>query len=389
MSDESGRLCARGAGRRRALTGSLRAFALATPFAAVAGAATGDERQRQHRQWLESGEQALSRLRIDDALDAFEKAAASRHSVDAEVSLVRAYMQRGDYRRALTFASHTAGAHREQPEGAAAYAWLLHVGGQRAVAQRVLAEAMVRSPGQPVLDAMRGALSRDRIETPLLREPPMRLAPYVGPGEPVPDAAQVVASGLLLAGGQRAIVPSAAMRHGSRLRVCNGLGRQSVAHVERELAAEGLLVLRLEAPMAVATIDVAPADPFPGSPAHTVEYTSGGRPIANWPLLRSGFVGRAAGEDVATGRELGIELPPGPRGGPVFDGSARLVGVALAGRPGSPDRLLVMSRLRPVIEPPRGDAGQSVAARRAGLDEVYELALGVTLQVIDESDRDR
>ncbi len=51
-------------------------------------------------------------------------------------------MQAGEYRRALSFGAHAAGAHRDFPAATALYAWLLYVGGQDAFAARRLDAAL-------------------------------------------------------------------------------------------------------------------------------------------------------------------------------------------------------------------------------------------------------
>ena len=55
---------------------------------------------------LADGDTAAATLQLD-------RAAMMLHAPDTEMALVRAYLQAGDYRRALTFCAHTAGAHRE------------------------------------------------------------------------------------------------------------------------------------------------------------------------------------------------------------------------------------------------------------------------------------
>jgi len=63
------------------------------------------------------------------ALDDFERAAMMLHAADAELGLIRAAMQDGQYRRALAFCAHTAGEHVDETDGGVLYAWLLRVGG--------------------------------------------------------------------------------------------------------------------------------------------------------------------------------------------------------------------------------------------------------------------
>lgn len=93
---------------------------------------------------LAEAEVALARGDAALAMERFERAAAREHALDIELGLVRSLMQTGDYRRALSFASHSAGAHGDEPNGAAAYAWLLHPGAQPAIAMRARTFARAR-----------------------------------------------------------------------------------------------------------------------------------------------------------------------------------------------------------------------------------------------------
>ena len=80
-------------------------------------------------------------------------------------------------------------------------------------------------------------------------------------------------------------------------------------------------------------------------------------------------------------RRLGIELSPGPRGGPVFDATGRFAGMALGGA-GEPDQLVPASTLRAEIGDVLGTATQLPDAPRMALDELYERALKMTVQVL-------
>lgn len=114
-------------------------------------AAVPAERLKERADLLMAGEAALARMDAIAAIDFLDRAALILHAADTEIALVRAYMQTGQYRRALAFGAHTAGAHLDVIGGSALYAWLLHAGGQIAVAQRLLVEAEARMPRQPML----------------------------------------------------------------------------------------------------------------------------------------------------------------------------------------------------------------------------------------------
>lgn len=157
------------------------------------------ERLQERTLLLKKGESALVRLEVDSALQAFERAALILHAADTEIALVRAYMQGGEYRRALAFGAHTAGAHLDVIGGSALYAWLLYIGGQPAIAQRLLSEVESRSPDKPLIKTVQqqlaSGLPRAGHATPALLTLPTRLAPY-GSGDALP-AWPVLHSGFL------------------------------------------------------------------------------------------------------------------------------------------------------------------------------------------------
>ena len=130
------------------------------------------------------------------------------HDHDLEISLVRAYMQAGEYRRALAFAAHAAGAHGNEPAASALYAWLLASGGQEQVARRLLDAALAASPADATLTHVAARLAEPwPVADEKLLVPPARFAPYAFGAV----ATGVVASSATLVGGRRA-VPSAPSR---------------------------------------------------------------------------------------------------------------------------------------------------------------------------------
>jgi hypothetical protein len=143
---------------------------------------------QQRNELLRRGEAALARGDVANAVNSFERAATMMHAADAEMGLVRAYMQSGAYRPALTFAAHAAGAHRDAP-ALVLYAWLLHAGGQSAFAQRVLDQAEARHPGDALVAQAREQLqSRAPIASGALLSAPWRTAPF-DTGAPLPASA--------------------------------------------------------------------------------------------------------------------------------------------------------------------------------------------------------
>ncbi|GAA4011800.1 hypothetical protein GCM10022212_01360 [Actimicrobium antarcticum] len=329
---------------------------------------------------LKRGEAALALGKTDDAAQAFERAALILHASDAEMGLVRTTMQAGEYRRALVFAAHTAGAHLDEPEGAALYAWLLHLGGQRAIAARLLAETDAPVTRNPVVEATRRQLRAALpIASSQLMAPPTRFAPYASAPN-LPATARVVGSGVLIDQGTRALVPMSAVPRSARVWLRNGVGITTRATVERYNAAEGVAILRLASPLSRNTeLAIAPKDPFPGSVAYTAEYSPSGNANPAWPVMHVGFSGATMGNGVQ--RHLGFDLPPGPRGGPVFDAAGRFIGIAIRGS-GSQDQLVTASRLQQGAGTRLGRVNPAPPSPSMAIDQVYESALQLTVQVI-------
>jgi tetratricopeptide (TPR) repeat protein len=336
-------------------------------------------RLQERTELLARGEAALARNEVEPALRAFEQAAGIQHAADTEMGLVRTYMQGGEYRRALAFVAHTANAHREAPGGAALYAWLLYVGGQKDAALRMLVEAQSRFGDDTLLAS---TLAQLRSEQPLaagtLLATPARLAPFDAPVV-LPASARTVASATLIDRGTRAIAPLAAVTSADTVWLRNGVGMVSRARIEARIDALGVCTLRLDTPPPAVELVHAPRDPFPGSIGYVVEYVASADATPRWPLLRAGFFGAVAPDGGS--RALGIESPRGPRGGPVFDAAGRWAGIALASTNG-PDRLLPRSQLIPHLHPMNGGDATAAGNDKMPADQVYERALHTAAQLL-------
>ena len=331
------------------------------------------------QQLVQEAELALAAGDTAAAQQAFDRAAVMVHAPAVEMGQVRADMQAGDYRRALTFASHAAGAHRNVPGGTALYAWLLHLGGQGVYAQRLLDDALARAPEDAALLAARDQMARPWPQLqPVLLQPPLRAAPHATGATP-PPGARLAGTALLAGDGRSALAPAALVPAGSRLWLRNGMG-QTVAATARPSPSDArLLLLQLDSPLPVVPGLVASARaPFAGSPGYTVEHGQGDQAQAAWPVLRQGFFARpsAAGGE----RPLGIDVPAGPRGGPVFDAFGDLAGMAVS-VPGGADWLIAAANLGPELGLPTGPPPDGQRPR-AAVDAVYEAGLRITLQLL-------
>lgn len=346
---------------------------------AAAGRPPDAGRLREREALLHEAEAALAAGDAEKAEQGFDRAALILHSADTEMGLVRSYMQSGQYRRALAFGAHTAGAHLDAVGGAALYAWLLHAGGQDSIARKLLADAQARAPSQPLVAGVGRALASGAPHASgEMLLPPARLAPY-SHAAALPNGARLVATGTLLGEGRAALVPARAIAASRRLWVRNGLGQLAPASAMPGRSGESALaLLRLGSPLPAPSLGSVPANTFPGAVAFAVAYAHTSDAGAAWPLLRTGFVGAARGAD--GDRELDASLHQGlTQGGPVFDQAGRLAGIALADSTGA--RLLAAPRLREAFAG-RVALPASSDAARLGPDAVYEAALRSTLQVI-------
>lgn len=321
-----------------------------------------------------------ARLAAGDAAAAeahFDRAALMLHAADTEIALVRTYVQLGQFRRALAFCAHTAGVHRDVVSAAALYAWLLHLGGQAVVALQRLAEAERLYPGETLLAAVRAQITSawPRADG-ALRMLPARMAPYA-PQPLLPPQARCAGTASLLPDGISALAPAAAVAGAHALWLRNGLGQTVAARVESSDLELGLALLVADAWPALPVIAASDPDPFGGRPGYTAEYPPRDDAEPDWPLLRLGFLGPMARD--AGARALGLDLPPGPRGGPVLDEAGRWAGIALqdAGR----NRWLTAGALRARYGARYGDPAGAPAARIAP-DEAYERALRLALQIL-------
>lgn len=327
---------------------------------------------------------------VSTAILGFEQAAMMLHAADSEMGLVRAWMQAGEYRRALAFCAHTAGAHLHSPPASALYAWLLRIGGQGTFASRVLAQTAERAPADPVVAAVRRAFeSASPAASPAMLATPHRMAPHAilrGPGELPPDAAQLVSSGVLLGAGDVALVPLSSVADGRRFWVRDGLGRTAEAFVETvpdALHVAGFAALRLSSGLGPRPVALAPKDPFAGSPGFVIAYAASPAAGPAWPWLDQGFFGAFDGD--AGMRKLGMVLPAALYGGPVLDAQGQLAGITLQGAAHqglmAPASLFAaFARDHAGTAQAQSDADRAVT--RIAPDQAYEQALQIALQVI-------
>ena len=334
---------------------------------------------------LARAQSELERGDANAALDDFERAAMMLHAADAEMGLIRAAMQDGQYRRALAFCAHTAGEHVDDADGAALYAWLLRVGGQGELAARTLADARARAPDDPLAQAVDRAFTAwPPAATGALLQPLHRMAPWpvmLGAQPAPPAAARLASTAVLVDDGASALVPASALASlaNARLWVRNGLGQATAAALDASdaaLTSHGLARLVLQSRMATGASKASTGRaPFAGSPGYAMQFGAGDAPA--WPGLTQGFLGSLVGAtDV---RRLGFDAASGAA---VLDAKGVLVGIVSPTADGEA-RWVPLSALAPADAP----SPAAPAPARAGLalvapDEIYEAGLRRTLQVL-------
>jgi len=363
------------------------------------GAGSTPASRAELRRLVAEGEDKLSRGDADGAHAAFDQAGLMAHQADIELGVLRSQMQAGQYRQALAFAAHTAGVHLDEVEGAVLYAWLLNLGAQVAVSERALQQAEARDPQHPAVQALRRTVQSDvMLAQGELRKSPARLAPYATGAAPLPGT-RAVATGVLLADGEHALVPREALPASGPMRIWlrNGLGQTVSAHIDHGTghaddgadhgeAASPLVMLHLSARLPVAGGDLmAPRDAFPGSPVFGLDMPADAQAQPAWPVMRAGFLGMPAASAPAGITRLGLALPgAGVRGGPVFDAGGRLVGIALGrpGQAGASDQMVTVAGLRQGFGERFGVVDSEPKPRAVGADEIYERAMRTALQVL-------
>jgi tetratricopeptide (TPR) repeat protein len=352
--------------------------------ACVASSAHEDEaaaaRLPQRIALLAKAQAELEHGNANSALDDFERAAMMLHASDAELGLIRAAMQDGQYRRALAFCAHTAGEHTDDPDGGALYAWLLDVGGQPELAERTIAQARDQAPGDALVAAVEAAfVAAPPVARGVLLDSTHRMAPWpvmLGEQSPVSATARFASNAVLMEDGSAALLPASSIAtavKGARLWVRNGLGQTTEAVIDggdTVLTPPGIVRVRLRVRMDVgASREVVGGMPFAGSPAYTLQFGSSSEPA--WPMLSAGFLGGPIGDTNV--RKLGFRSTSGA---PVFDSRGALVGIALQSAGGLSTWVPILSSA--AASPPVAHGAPVLLAP----DEIYEAGLRRALQLL-------
>jgi hypothetical protein len=307
----------------------------------------------------------------------FEQAASISHTAESEIGLTRTFMQRGEYRRALAFVAHTAGAHSDASAGTALYAWLLHLGGQTQIAALTLKRARERTPEDALLAATEAALGAPTSYAPATD----LFSPLLTGSAAVPSTARRLASGVLVNHGRSVLTVGDVIEAGHSLWVRQSVGRVSRARLARDFGASGIVELELLAALPAAEDELISAarDPFPGSPAFLMAFIGARNAAPVWPTLRVSFLGSPAMGEARY--RLGIDAAGAAQGGPVFDVAGRWIGMSMGDADGT-HGLVLASELRRLGAIAHLAAGATDVTRAMPLDEVYERGLRIAVEVL-------
>ncbi len=327
----------------------------------------------------------LANGQSQQAAESYEKAAALGESAEAEIGLVRAYLQSGEFRKAIAFSNLVAAEHPDVSETAALLAYIEDREGQTTPALAKLTEELKKHPDDVALFASQIEILIDRMA---ISQAIQKLDDWIGRNPPHGDIYRLRARAALAAGNREDLLnwrrkaalayesisspataavtkwPVHAMEsfpindekpkksgngfvidQGRRILtnaslvlnangdvwVRNGLGKIRKAKVEKTLPDHGLAVLRLET--AYPKTWSLP-DPLFNASMDVHFCFALGFPVTDeleksYPILSPGMVVRS---DTGYGGLMQVTSTLGSEnsGSPIFDGSGHFIGMTLA-----------------------------------------------------------
>jgi tetratricopeptide (TPR) repeat protein len=146
---------------------------------------------------------ALASGQAQQAAEWYEKAAAMGESAEAEIGLVRAYLQSGEFRKAIAFGNLVAAEHPDVSETAALLAYLEDREGQTTPALAKLSEELKKRPDDVALFAAQQEILIDRMAIPQAIK---QLDDWIGRNPPQSDIYRLRARAALAAGNREELI---------------------------------------------------------------------------------------------------------------------------------------------------------------------------------------
>ena len=293
---------------------------------------------------LEAARRALAEGDAARAATLYETLAQQGESLEAEIGLVRASLQAGEFRKAMSFANLTAGEHPDSVEAAALLAYLNDRVGRTEQALEALKRLEASHPDEQsalaahadiLIDRLAPAQALSLIQTWRDRHPGAQAPELVRLFARAQAAARgnvAAGNGVIIDDGKSVLTYAGLLKSvsGREVLIRNSLGQVRRARADARGAANDLVRLRLK-------------NPFPSSqsvPLSQVAAPEGvrfcfalgfsvpGSVEAAYPAIAPGLVFRA---NAGAGGLMQITsaLGAGHDGAPIFDPRGRLIGLAL------------------------------------------------------------
>ena len=322
---------------------------------------------------LEAANKALESGDAVSAVTIYEALTQQGESLEAELGLVKAALQAGEFRKAMSWATLVAGEHKDSAEAVRLLAYMQDRIGRSEHATTLLKESAATS----------GSLSP--------APPRVHFEPFPAEGRHILSTG----NGLIVDNGTRVLTYSGVIPEAAgALYVRNGLGK--VRRAEREPGAtRDIVKLRLAESFAPAT--AFPREQFIAPEGTRFCFALGYGPLTDprsiYPAVAPGIVFRAdAG--VANLMQVTSAIGAGNAGSPIFDARGRFMGVAV----GNGDIVIGGKNLRRqvgqgtfairITEPPLA-AAKAAPPTPAGkqppmpaIEELYERLLPSLVQIV-------
>ena len=297
-------------------------------LASQAGAAaTGGVSLDAARRALASGDAAT-------AVTMYEALTQQGESLEVELGLVRAALQAGEFRKAMSWATLTAGEHTESSDAVALLAWLQDRVGHTEQALATLRQLRADRPDDAVAIAALTNVLLDRGGNASSTEKAASLSWPRPTFEQFPVSTHRVlaaGNGIIVDGGQRVLTYSAVLpKEATAIYVRNGLGK--LRRAERTAGDQKGELVRLRLTETYPSAWALPQDqvvaPEGARFCFAFGYSTPRNPAGSYPAVSPGLVFRA---DAGTGGLMQVTsaLGSGHIGSPIFDPRGRLLGLSV------------------------------------------------------------
>lgn len=283
---------------------------------------------------LDSARRALAAGDPARAAEIYETLTRQGESLEAEIGLVRASLQAGEFRKASSWATLVAGEHTDSSEAVALLAYLHDRAGYTEQALATLKQLRADRPDDPIAAAALATVMIDRggkvsaADEAASRNWPRPMFEAIPVGK---HRVLAGGNGIVVEGGQYVLTYSAVLpKAASSIYVRNGLGKVRLAVREPGNSKSALVRLKLTKPYpanwAISKDEI--VSPEGTRFCFAFGYGASADLAGTYPAISPGLVFRA---DAGTGGLMQITsaLGTGHVGSPVFDPRGRLLGLSV------------------------------------------------------------